>query len=96
MLAVLDGEHSVDIPAGSQPEEEIVLKGLGVTPLRRERRGDIRVELDVEVPTKLSDEERELLEQLARLRGEEKPAAQRSRRAGKGVFGKLRDRLRDL
>ncbi|MCL6423608.1 molecular chaperone DnaJ [Brachybacterium sp. JHP9] len=95
-LETFDGMQSVDIPAGSQPEDEIVLAGLGVTPLRRERRGAIRVELDVEVPTKLSDEERDLLEQLARIRGEEKPAAQRARRAGKGVFGKLRDRLRDL
>jgi molecular chaperone DnaJ len=34
-------------------------------------RGDLRAELVVEVPTKLSDQEAELLRQLAELRGEE-------------------------
>ena len=76
----------------SQPGEEIVLKGLGVTPLRRERRGDIRVVLDVDVPTSLSDEERDLLQQLAALRGDE--TTRRSK--GHGPFAKLRERLREF
>src|SRR5690625_7059877 len=63
--------------------------GLGETPLRRERRGDISVVLDVNVPTSLTEEERDLHEQLAALRGEES-----TRRKGHGPFAKLRDRDR--
>lgn len=90
-LETFDGTQEVDVKGGAQPGEEITLKGLGVTPLRRERRGDIRVVLDVNVPSSLTDEERDLLQQLADLRGEES-----TRRKGHGPFAKLRDRLRDL
>ncbi|MEO2097310.1 MAG: DnaJ C-terminal domain-containing protein, partial [Brachybacterium sp.] len=88
-LETFDGEQELDIRPGAQPGEEIVLKGLGVTPLRRERRGDIRVVLDVDVPTALTDEERELLERFAALRGDE---ATRPKNHG-GPFAKLRERL---
>ena len=92
-LDTFDGEQELDIRPGVQPGEEITLKGLGVTPLRRERRGDLRVVLDVDVPTSLSEEERSLLEQFAALRGEE--TARRSK-GQRGPFAKLRERLRDL
>ncbi|MGP5414100.1 molecular chaperone DnaJ [Brachybacterium paraconglomeratum] len=88
-LETFDGEQELDIRPGAQPGEEILLKGLGVTPLRRERRGDIRVVLDVDVPTALTDEERELLERFAALRGDE---ATRPKNHG-GPFAKLRERL---
>ncbi|MGP9843545.1 molecular chaperone DnaJ [Brachybacterium sp. 107] len=90
-LETFDGTQEIDVKPGAQPGDEITLKGLGVTPLRRERRGDVRVVLDVAVPTTLSDEERELLQQFADLRGDET-----TRRKGHGPFAKLRDRLRDL
>ena len=90
-LETFDGMEKVDVKPGSQPGDEITLKGLGVTPLRREKRGDLRVVLDVAVPTTLSDEERELLERFASLRGD-----QTTRRKGHGPFAKLRDRLQNL
>src|SRR5690625_6989635 len=90
-LETFDGTRDVDVKAGVQPGDEITLKGLGVKPLRRERRGDIRVVLDVNVSTSLTEQERDLLEQLAALRGEES-----TRRMGHGPFAKLRDRLREL
>ncbi|EWS82614.1 molecular chaperone DnaJ [Brachybacterium phenoliresistens] len=93
-LETFDGVQELQIRPGSQPGEEITLKGLGVTPLRRERRGDIRVEIDVEVPTGLTDEQKDLLEQFSALRGEETPRTG-GRRHG-GVFDKIRDRFRDL
>ena len=92
LLDTFDGEQELDVRAGAQPGEESLLKGLGVTPLRRERRGDIRVVLDVDVPTSLSEEERELLEKFAALRGDET-----TRRKGhSGPFAKLRERLQNL
>ncbi|PMC75413.1 MULTISPECIES: molecular chaperone DnaJ [unclassified Brachybacterium] len=92
-LETFDGAQDVDVAPGSQPGEEITLKGLGVTPLRRERRGDIRVILDVDVPTSLSEEEQDLLRQFAALRGEE---TTRRPVKGQGPFARLRERLRDL
>lgn len=91
-LETFDGVQEVEVRPGAQPGDEITLKGLGVTPLRRERRGDIRVVLDVDVPTSLTEEQRELLEQFATLRGDEATRP----RGHHGPFAKLRERLREL
>ncbi|WP_010534745.1 molecular chaperone DnaJ [Brachybacterium squillarum] len=91
-LETFDGVQEVEVRPGAQPGDEITLKGLGVTPLRRERRGDIRVVLDVDVPTSLTEEQRELLEQFATLRGDEVTRP----RGHHGPFAKLRERLREL
>ena len=92
-LETFDGTQQVEVRGGAQPGEEITLKGVGVTPLRRERRGDVRVILDVDVPTSLTDEQRDLREQFAALRGDE---AERPSPRVHGPFAKLRERLRDL
>jgi molecular chaperone DnaJ len=47
------------------------IRGKGMPSLRTGRRGDILVELDVEIPTNLSGDQAELLAQFAALRGEE-------------------------
>ena len=47
------------------------MKGAGVPSLRGRGRGDLLVRVDVDVPTRLGDEEAELLRRLAELRGEE-------------------------
>ncbi|MDC4232830.1 molecular chaperone DnaJ [Actinomyces sp. B33] len=70
-LDTLDGPTAVTIRPGTQPHEEIVLDGLGVGRLQRPGRGDLHVHIEVEVPTKLDARSRELLEQLAEIRGEE-------------------------
>ena len=62
--------REVDVPAGTQPGALIRLRGLGVPSLRSMRRGDLVVEVRVDVPTRLRDEEAELLAQFAELRGE--------------------------
>ena len=69
-LPTLDGDEEIAVPAGAQPGKEFVLRQRGVPRLQGRGRGDLRVELVVEVPTKLSDQEAELLRQLAELRGE--------------------------
>lgn len=92
-LDTFDGEQELDVRPGAQPGEEITLKGLGVTPLRRERRGDIRVVLDVDVPSSLTDQEKDLLQQFAALRGDE---ATRRSKGQRGPFAKLRERLREF
>lgn len=79
-LAVLGGEISVDtldgtspikVPAGTATGTPFTLKGLGVPHLNAKGlRGDLIVELFVEVPKDPSPEEVELLKQLAALRGQ--------------------------
>jgi molecular chaperone DnaJ len=70
VLETLDGDEDLVIPPGTQPGHEFVLRGRGVPRLQGRGRGDLRVNVDVEVPTKLSAEERELLQRFADGRGE--------------------------
>lgn len=70
-LPTLDGDEELVVGAGTQPGTIVVLRQLGVPRLQGRGRGDLRVELVVEVPTKLSDAEADLLRQLAELRGEQ-------------------------
>ncbi len=74
-LETLDGVEHLVIPAGVQHGHEFTLRGRGVPRLtsagRSRGRGNLRARVMVEVPTKLSNEERELLRRFAELRGEE-------------------------
>lgn len=91
-LETLDGEQEVDLRPGTQPDQVVSLKGLGVGHLHVGGRGDLHVHVEVLVPTALDDEQAELLRRLATLRGEERPDA-RLASSHSGVFGKLRDKL---
>ncbi|WP_287130339.1 molecular chaperone DnaJ [Candidatus Cyanaurora vandensis] len=71
ILEATDSEQEVDIPAGTQPGTIITLRGKGVPRLNNlARRGDHYLTVKVAIPTKLSGEERDLLEKLAKLRSE--------------------------
>ena len=70
-VETLDGPEELVVPAGTQPGRVFRLRGRGVPSLRTGRRGDLLVEIVVEIPSKLSAEEAELLVQLATLRGED-------------------------
>ncbi|PID96589.1 MAG: molecular chaperone DnaJ [Actinomycetales bacterium] len=89
-LDTFDGGRPLDVRPGTQPGDTVTLRGLGVTHLRGSGRGDLIVHADVMTPTKLTDEQQELLRQLAALRGEEHPVG-RMAPADKGFLGKLRD-----
>jgi molecular chaperone DnaJ len=91
-LDTLDGKETVNIRPGTQSGELHTLRGRGVTHLHGVGRGDLIVHLAVQTPTKLDEEQERLLRELARLRGEERPAG-RMTPAHQGVFSKLRDRL---
>jgi molecular chaperone DnaJ len=66
----LDGPYDVRIPAGTQPDQKLRLKGKGATKLGTTMRGDSFVTVKVTVPTAsaVTAEEKSLLEQLAELR----------------------------
>jgi molecular chaperone DnaJ len=91
-LETLDGTEDFEIKSGSQSGESSTMRGLGVTHLRGGGRGDLIVHLAVVTPTKLDEEQEELLRQFAVLRGEERPAG-RMTPAHTSVFSKLRDKF---
>jgi len=70
-LETLDGSEPLVVPAGTQPGREFTLRGQGVPRLNGRGRGDLRVRVRVDVPTKLSDTEVDLLTKYAEGRGEE-------------------------
>jgi molecular chaperone DnaJ len=89
-IDTFDGAQDVEVRAGTHSGSTVKLKGLGVGRLQRAGRGDLLVHLDIQTPTDLSDEQTELLRQLASLRGEELPEAHLAPIGG-GVFSRLRD-----
>lgn len=84
----LDGPAAVHVPAGAQPGEVIVLRGQGMPSLRGGRRGDLRVVVNVVIPRRLSEEQRELTERLLGTLTEE------NMRSEESMFAKLRRLLR--
>lgn len=58
------GDVSLNIPAGTQPNTRLRLKGQGCKDLRTGIIGDQYVEVNVKIPTKLSSKEKELYEKL--------------------------------
>jgi molecular chaperone DnaJ len=66
----LDGTEDLLVPAGTQHGREFRLRRRGVPHVQGSGRGDLRVVVEVEVPTKLTRSEEELLRRLAEERGE--------------------------
>lgn len=69
-VPTLCGKASVKIPSGTQDGKVFRLKGLGVPHLRGHGMGDQLVQVRIDVPTKLTARQRELLEEYAKLAGE--------------------------
>jgi molecular chaperone DnaJ len=70
-IPTLESEEQFDIPAGTQAGAIFRLRGRGVPHLRGNGRGDLLILTQVQVPTRLTEEQRDLLQQLsATLSGE--------------------------
>ncbi|MCA2812117.1 MAG: molecular chaperone DnaJ [Microcystis sp. M090S1] len=67
----VDGQEDLTIPAGTQPNTVLILENKGVPKLGNPvSRGDHRITVKISIPTRVAGEERELLEKLAKVRGE--------------------------
>jgi molecular chaperone DnaJ len=89
-VPTLDGEIPLKIPAGTQSGKVFRLRGKGIPRLRRNGRGDQLVIVQVTIPTRMTDEQMQLFQQLSKTLGKEViPQAE------KGIFEKLRDALGD-
>jgi molecular chaperone DnaJ len=87
-VPTLDGEEELEFGPGTQPGEVRVLRGRGMPVLQGFGRGDQRVLVNVVVPHQLTDEQRELLEAVDRLSGDE------TYRRDEGFFEKLKSAFR--
>jgi molecular chaperone DnaJ len=76
------GSEEFDVPRGTQPGTVVPLRGKGVERLGRRGRGDMLVEIRVQVPEELSKDEEEALRAYAAVRGEETSRSRRRRRKG--------------
>jgi len=83
----LEGKEKVEVKPGAQSGDVIRLRGRGLPRLGGGPRGDVLARLFVEVPTKLNEEQRKLLEEFARISGDEVSPRRR------GFMDKLRDLL---
>jgi molecular chaperone DnaJ len=70
-VPTLEGPKPVRVDPGTQPGSTLTLRGDGMPRLRRRGRGDLKVVVDVMVPTRLTSEQRELLEKFEATSGEE-------------------------
>src|SRR5579863_6085310 len=84
-LLTFDGLEQVKIPDGIQTGSRIRLKNLGVPRLQGSGRGDLFVQVDVKVPSKLTREQRKLFEQLRETLPEENEPHE------KGLLDKVKD-----
>lgn len=66
-VETIDGKVKIKVPASTQPQTAIRLRGKGVPHPRRNLRGDEYVRIDVEIPQKLSGPEKKLYEELKKL-----------------------------
>lgn len=82
------GTETVDVEPGTQPGDVTIRRGEGIPRLsRRGGKGDHVVQFKVEIPTKLSDRESELLRELATESGVDAGGKKKKK---KGLFGRKR------
>ena len=90
-VPTVHGNVEMVIPAGTQTDKTVRLKGKGAPRLRGGSQGDQLVTVKIVTPTKLNDAQKEALLAFAKASGDEKVAPQK-----KGFFNKVKDVLEDL
>ena len=84
-VPIIGGKAKLSIPPGTQSGRVFSLRGRGVPHLRGRGSGDQFVKVLVQVPTKLTTKEENLIRELAKIRGEEVASP------NKNLFEKVRD-----
>ncbi|MCU1437104.1 MAG: dnaJ [Naasia sp.] len=89
-VPALDGEVELELRPGTQSADILTVKGRGVTRLRGQGRGDLKIGIQVVTPTKLDRHERDLIEKFAQRYKKQKPQLAHFQQ---GLFAKMRDRF---
>ncbi len=66
-IPLLEGRHQLVVSAGTQPGEIIRLRGKGMPDPQSRHKGDLLIQIHVEVPKKLTPRQEELLRELSEL-----------------------------
>jgi curved DNA-binding protein len=68
-VETLEGKIKLNIPAGTQPEQVFRLAGRGMPHVKNPKeKGDLYVKLKVQIPKYLSSKQRELLEEVSKIK----------------------------
>ena len=70
-IPTLDGLVKLKIPPGTQADEVLRLRGKGLPGYREPTTGDLLVQVSIDIPSKLTAEERQLYERLRELRAQQ-------------------------
>ena len=84
-VPTLDGKVKFSIHEGTQPGDEFKLSGKGIQRLNGSGRGDQYVRITIEIPKKLTNEQKELLKKF------EESSSDSNYQKRKGFFDKLKD-----
>ncbi|MFH1825369.1 MAG: molecular chaperone DnaJ [Candidatus Firestonebacteria bacterium] len=82
----LNGPMEMKIPPGTHSEKVFRLKNKGITDLKRNEKGDQLVRVVIEVPTNLSEKQRQLLIEFAKISGENYPVKESFFKKMKNLF----------
>ena len=69
-VPTLEGEADIKVPPGTQPGTSFRLRGMGIKDLRGYHTGDQMVNVQVEIPTRLNGEQKELINKFKEVSNE--------------------------
>ncbi|MEW6068570.1 MAG: molecular chaperone DnaJ [Nitrospirota bacterium] len=70
-VPTLEGTSKIKIPSGTPSGKIFYIKGMGIQKLGGHTRGDLIVKVYIDVPKKLTQRQKEILEEFARINGDE-------------------------
>jgi len=92
-VPTIEGKKArLNIPPGTQSETQFRLKGKGMSILRQTRRGDMYVEVNVEIPVNLNIKQKAILQEFEKEGGTSKKHSPKSQ----SFFSKLKEVWEDL
>ena len=92
-VPTIEGKKArLNIPAGTQSETQFRLKSKGMSILRQTRRGDMYVEVSVEIPVNLNNKQKAILQEFEKEGGTSKKHSPKSQ----SFFSKLKEVWEDL
>jgi len=89
--SLLGDEETLTVPAGAQSGATFRIRGKGMPDVAGRGRGDLLVRVAVSVPKKLTRDQRQALEQLAKALPAERFEPTRTEREDKGIFDRVKD-----
>jgi molecular chaperone DnaJ len=92
-VPTLDGSETVKVGEGTQTGTTLRLRGKGMPEVNGRGRGDLFATVQVQIPKKLSKEQRQLMEQLAKALPKDKfePRAHDEAQDERNLFDRVKD-----